>query len=440
MHSRLSLRLRVAWALLLPMLLIPVSSCRSQEADPATEAAALRVTRADWSGTWPRFRGPDGSGVAPCSFAGMVADGELLRSKLWKTRLALPGANSPLIWGKRVFTAGADRDRRDIYCLDAQTGDIQWVHHVAPDYRGDPPRLHGMTGYAPATGTVDGDRLYWVFPTGHLVALDHDGNPVWDRWFDMSEDIYGHSTSLVLYQRLLIVQIDLGKPDIGKSHMVALDCATGETVWEVPRPVQGSWTTPIVIEAGERHELVTSAKPWVIAYDPTTGNEYWRVRCIEGDSAPSPIYADGHIFVANIYAELTAIRPGGAGDVTATHVRWSTRGTLPDICSPLSDGVRVWTLSTGGVLSCYRADGGEMLYGESLGMRFRSSPSLVGETLLLLSEAGDAVFVGADDTYQLLGRSSLGEPVHSCPAFAHDMMLIRGERHIFAFGCSAAEH
>ncbi len=418
-------------------LLATVVSCRPQPVADATAGGPAPVRREHQADTWPRFRGPDGSGIAPFDDLAVPAGEPLDRSVLWRTPLPLPGSNSPLVWGRSIFVTGADRNRREVYSVDAQSGRLVWAYQVAPDYDGPTPRTHGMTGYAPATGTVDAERVYSIFPTGHLVALDHAGNHVWERWFDMSEDIYGHASSLLLYGGLLIVQIDLGKPDIGRSHMVALDAATGETVWEVPRPVQGSWTTPIVIEADGRTELITSAKPWVIACDPLTGAEYWRVRCVEGDSAPSPIYANGHVYVANIYAELTAIRPGGSGDVTDTHVSWSVRGNLPDICSPLSDGELVWVLSTGGVLSCHDTADGERVWSESLGMRFRSSPSLIGDRLYLFSEAGDAAVIAAGREFRRVGGGRMGEPVFSCPSFAHGRMYIRGERHLLAFGAAA---
>lgn len=423
---------QIACAVSCLALLAAVVSCRPQTAANVTTGESLQIPPEYQHDTWPRFRGPDGSGIAPLDHWNAPTDVPLEQRVLWRTPLPLPGSNSPLVWGGRIFVTGADGNRREVYCIDAQSAERVWTYGVAPDYDGPAPRIHGMTGYAPATGTVDAERVYSIFPTGHLVALDHTGNHVWERWFDMSEDIYGHAGSLLLYDGLLIVQIDLGKPDIGRSHMVAVDAATGETVWEISRPVQGSWTTPIVIETGGRTELITSAKPWVIAYDAATGDEYWRVRCIEGDSAPSPVYAGGHVYVANIYAELTAIRPGGSGDVTDTHVSWSVRGSLPDICSPLSNGELVWVLSTGGILSCFDADDGALVYRENLEVRFRSSPSLVGGALYLFGERGEALTVDAGREYSLLSRTEVGEPIYSCPAFAHGRMYIRGERHVFA--------
>jgi outer membrane protein assembly factor BamB len=386
--------------------------------------------------TWPRFRGLDGSGLAPAATVlPPTWDAATGKGIVWQTELPLPGSSSPVIWGRYLFVTGANADRREVYCLDTSTGQRLWTTPVGPGDTTEPPiRLHEMTDSAAPTGTTDGERFYAAFATGHVAALDFSGKTVWQRRLETHEDIYGHSTSLVLHGDLLYVQLDLGKPDIGKSHLLALNRLTGATVWDVPRPVQGSWTTPLVISTGQREELVTSAKPWVIAYDPATGAEYWRANCIEGDSAPSPIFANGLVMVANIYAELTAIHPGGQGDVTTTHVAWSVKGQLPDICSPLSDGKLVFTLASGGALSCYDANDGALLWTEKLEGRYRASPSLVGDTLVLFSETGEAALVRAARECERLGTASLGEAVYSTPAFAGGRMHVRGERHVFCVG------
>lgn len=387
------------------------------------------------AGQWPRFRGADGSGIASDVALPPSWDAATGQGIIWQAALPRPGANSPVIWNDHLFVTGADEKTREVYCLDTASGRRLWTAAIAFGEATDPPlRLHEMTGYAAPTGATDGERFYAVFPTGHVAALDFSGALVWQRHFPMHEDIYGHSSSLVLHGNLLYVQIDLGKPDIGKSHLVALNRLTGDTVWDIPRPVQGSWTTPIVINTGAREELITSAKPWVIAYNPVTGEEYWRVRCVEGDSAPSPIFANGLVMVANIYAELTAIRPGGQGDVTETHVAWSVRGQLPDICSPLSDGKLVFTLASDGLLSCYDAVQGDQLWTENLPGRFRSSPALAGDKLILFSETGDAFVLAAAREFRQLGAGRLGEAVYSTPAFAGGRMFVRGQQHLFCIG------
>lgn len=386
---------------------------------------------------WPRFRGVDGSGHAPFVDLPLTWDAATGENIRYKTPLRLPGANSPVIWHDRVFVTGADEAQREVYCLDAHSGELLWTTMVGD---GQPaPRIHAMTGFAAPTGTTDGEAFYAVFPTGYTAALDFSGNLLWERWFDMSEDIYGHASSLILADDLLIVQNDLGKPRTDLSYMVALDRRSGETVWQVNRPVQGSWTTPIIIESEGRRELITSAKPWVIAYDPATGEELWRVHGIEGDSAPSPVFAGGHIYIANIYATLKKIRPGGSGDVTASHLVWSVKGTLPDITSPLATAELVFVLATHGALSCHDARDGSLLWRETPGGRFRASPSLVGERLYVFNEAGEGIVVAADRQYSELGRGRLNESVYSTPAFAHGRMYVRGETHLFCIAVSPEE-
>jgi outer membrane protein assembly factor BamB len=415
------------------------ASCQPETNAQTIEAAASapplppEVTDAP-DDRWTRFRGPLGSGVAPFSDLTAVWDAGSGENTRWTTPLPLPGANSVVVWRDRLFATGADADRREVYCLDAHTGEVLWTVAVAEGEDRTVGRMHRMTGYAAPTCATDGERVYASFPTGDVLALDLDGNVIWERLFDFSEDIYGRATSPVLHDDLLVLQIDLGKPDIGRSHMLALHRETGETAWEIDRPVQGSWTTPIVIDAGGRAELITSAKPWVIAYDPATGQEYWRVRCIEGDSAPSPIFARGRIYVANIYAELTAIIPGGTGDVTRTHIDWSVRGQFPDITSPLSNGELVWTLHTGGTLGCYDAVTGEEQYVEQLRTRFRASPSLVGDRIYLVGEAGEGIVISAGRRFERLGGGHFGEPVYSTPSFAHGRMYVRGSENVFCVG------
>ncbi|MFP4250704.1 MAG: PQQ-binding-like beta-propeller repeat protein [Armatimonadota bacterium] len=415
------------------------ASCQQQTdaQDAATVADApplpAEVTEAP-ADRWARFRGSVGSGVAQFDELPTVWDAETGEGIVWSIELPLPGANSPVIWQDRLFVTGADEHRREVYCLDAHTGELRWTLPVAEGEDWPVERMHSMTGHAAPTGATDGERIYECFPTGHVIAADFGGELAWERWFDFSDDIYGRATSLVLHDGLIFVQIDLGKPDIGESHMVALDAATGDTVWEIERPVQGSWTTPIVIDTGEREELITSAKPWVIAYDPATGEEYWRARCIEGDSAPSPIYANGRIYVANIYAELTAIIPGGSGDVTRTHIDWSVRGQFPDITSPLSNGELVWTLHTSGMLGCYDADTGEEQYTERLRSRFRASPSLAGNHVYLIEEAGEGIVIAEGRQFERLGSGTFSEDVHSTPSFAHGRMYVRGMEHLFCVG------
>jgi len=418
--------LAAARALSLLVCFAGAAGCQEPSAEPAAPPA-LTTPAVHWS----RFRGPDGLGI--CLFSGIPQSWDVPsgRNIAWSTPIPLTGAGSPVLWDGRVYLTGADEHSREVYCLDAASGEILWRRPVGtPDDPTEPPKIHPQTGYAPSTPVTDGDRVYAIFPTGHLVCLSSEGTLLWEQRYGLSQSKWGYGSSPILDGEKLIMQLDQGGPEDGLSRLLALDRRTGATVWETPRPVAGSWTTPILIETADRGELITSAKPWVISYDPETGRELWRVKCVEGDSAPSPIYADGLVLVANIYAELTAIRPGGDGDVTDTQVAWSVRGRLPDICSPLSDGNRVYVLTTQGLLSCYRLADGALLWDHDFKTRFSASPSLVGDSVYLLSETGTTHIIGAGDQYEERGRSETGEFCHASFAFAEGRLYLRTQKRL----------
>jgi len=189
----------------------------------------------------------------------------------------------------------------------------------------------------------------------------------------------------------------------------------------------------ISTEAGD--QVVTCASPWTIAYDAATGEELWRVDCLYGDVAPSPIYAGDLVLAVQEGGDLAAIRPTGRGDVTDTHVAWTGYEGLPDICSPVSDGELVFLLTSyGSVLTCYDIHDGKVLWRKKLGASFSASPSLVEDRLYLLSQEGTMTMLEAGREYRELGRAELGEPAHASPAFVAGRIYIRGEKHLYGIG------
>jgi outer membrane protein assembly factor BamB len=210
--------------------------------------------------------------------------------------------------------------------------------------------------------------------------------------------------------------------------------ATGEPVWEAKRPVGNSWTTPIVIATPRGEQLITSANPFVISYEPSTGKELWRADCMGGDVAPSPIYAKDLVFAVNLDAELVAIRPDGVGDVTETHIAWRGEDGLPDIVSPLSDGELLFVVTTSGKVTCYDVASGEVVWAEKLKLPCNSSPSLVGKLVHLWTQKGVLLVFEAAREYKEVGRSELGEEVNASAAFAPGRVYVRGARSLYCLG------
>ena len=218
------------------------------------------------------------------------------------------------------------------------------------------------------------------------------------------------------------------------SQLIALEGSSGRTVWQTKRPVSNSWTSPIVVSVGSQFQVITCSDPWVIAYEPADGTELWRAKCLYGDTAPSAIYAGGLILVTEPYGKLVAVRPDGRGDVTETHIAWSNEDGAPDICSPVSNGDLVFQLATEGWLSCHKVEDGTKLWEQDLRADFRASPSLVGDSVYLLSEKGVMFIIEAGLEYKELGRCELGEDCCASPAFADGRIYIRGVEHLYCIG------
>jgi len=427
------------------------------------------------SENWPSFRGPGGLGISaytnvPSDWNGKTGDGIL-----WKTRVPLPGHNSPVVWGDRVFLSGGDPNELQVYCFDTVSGRLLWTGDVtrAPLTSDEEPfEEMEYTGFASPTVVTDGRRVYAIFATGDIGCFDFNGKRIWTRSLGIPDSSYGYASSLAMYRNLVLIQYDQGGPEDGMSKMIASDGFTGQTVWETKRPVPNSWSSPIVIEIDNQVQLLTCGDPWVIAYDPAKGTELWRVKCLYGDIAPSLIYVPhqnrqksasglsdkqtvlhkgdfgaGLVFAIEPYSKLVAVRPDGRGDVTETHIAWSLDEGAPDICSPVSNGELIFLLATEGFLTCYKVEDGTKLWEHDLRENFYASPSLVpapasgdasrgsgGDKLYLLTEEGVMLIIQAGPEYKELTRCELGEECHASPAFADGRIYIRGLENLYCIG------
>jgi outer membrane protein assembly factor BamB len=400
---------------------------------------------------WPRFRGPGGLGISAYTNVPDNWNGRTGEGILWKSRVPLPGHNSPVIWGGRVFLSGADANNCEVYCFDAFSGKLLWTGPVVNVSQGGvkkPANVpEGGAGFASPTVVTDGRRVCAIFATGDVGCFDPQGKNLWTRNLGTPDSAYGYASSLEMYRNLLLIQYDQGSAEDNKSKLMALNTFSGQTVWETKRPVPDSWTSPIVARSGDRDQIITCGDPWVIAYDPADGMELWRAKCIGGEIAPSPIYAGRLILAIEPYTKLVAIRPDGQGDVTSTHIAWSIKDGTPDICCPVSNGQLVFLLASEGMLFCYKLADGTKLWEKNLKENFRASPSLVlrqaqdgeqsrtiGDRLYLLTEKGIMFIMEAGTECKELARCELGEDCYASPAFADGRIYIRGLENLYCIG------
>ncbi len=385
---------------------------------------------------WPVFRGP-GAGQAMSDGFPTQWDSDKGKAVLWKTAIALPGNNSPIFWDGRIFLSGADDKRRGVYCLDAATGEMVWKQQVKIEESAgeEPPEVNEQTGFAAPTMATDGQRVFAMFANGDIAAFDFEGKPVWAKALGTPDNLYGHASSLITYRNIVIIQFDQGyDPEEEQSTLLALDTATGKTVWRTERPVPNSWASPILINTGQRDEVITCADPFVISYDPITGKELWRTECLSSDIGPTPAYAGGLVFACNDMAGLFAIRPPAPGEGDEGEIVWSADENMPDMASPASNGQLVFVAASYGVVTCYDAKDGAKVWEHDLETSFTSSPTIVGDYVYLADEDGVTHIFEAARKFKAVGTGKLSEALYATPAFVAGKIYIRGDKNLFCIG------
>ena len=380
----------------------------------------------------PGFRGASGDGIVnPSGTWPQQWNGQTGQNVLWKSPVPLAGKSSPVVWGDRIFLTGADEKSREVFCYDAAAGTLLWRKTV-PLGLTTLPEVFGDTGFAASTPACDNSAVYAIFATGDLAAFSFDGQLLWHRSVGMPQSTYGFAASLVAVDGKVIVQWDMGDaPEDAKSALLAFDGLTGKPLWRTPRPVRASWSSPILSRTAAGDRLIVNGNPWVMAYELAGGMEIWRAGVMEGDVACSPVYRDGVVYVANDRAKAAAIRDGGGGDITATHISWSSEENLPDLVSPLCDGKTVLTVRSNGLLTCLDAKTGQKKWEHELGTDVHASPLLVGDVVYLTDDDGMTHRFRLGAAFEPLDTSPLGEKVSASIAAANNRLYLRGEDNLF---------
>ena len=389
----------------------------------ASDFASMKEMRENW----PGFRGPEGNGVAVDAKYPTDWDGSSGKNILWKSPIPQHGYNSPIIWGKKIFLSGADRETQVVYCFDADSGDILWQTELN-DIPGSPERRPSVgddTGYAAPTMTTDGERIFALFATGDIACLDLEGEQIWAKNLGMPDNHYGHASSLITYHDLLIVPFDQNTG----GRLLALRARSGDVVYNQLRDVDISWASPILVDTRDRFELILNSSPFVMSHDPQTGRELWRVKCMLGEVAPSVAYADGMVFAVNDYARLVGIKLQETPEVV-----WEFLDDLSEVASLLATKEFVFMAASFGTISCFDSKTGERYWYHDFDEGFYSSPILVGDKVYCMDMFGTVNIFKAQKEFELISQNELGEHAMTIPAFMHNRIYIRGTEHLFCIG------
>lgn len=403
-------------------------------------AIAVHVAASDRPealGDWPEFRGPTGQGIA--RHGAPPLEWGPSRNITW--RVALPGAgwSSPVVYGGALYltaATGDDPDAPENLCalrIDAASAEITWNVPVLPVPPG--ARKHPKNGYASPTPIVADDRVYVHFGPWGTACLDTAGTVLWRQTGLAYETPHGNGGSPVLHDGKLIVSCD----DLKAPFVAALDADTGAVLWKTARETDASKTfsfcTPLVVARGDGHVVVSPGSGFVGAFDPDDGREVWRVDYGEGFSVvPRPVTAHGLVYVATGFARpcyVMAIRTGGTGDVTGSHVAWKSDEAAPHTPSMLVVGDELYYVSDRGTVSCVNARTGDVHWREEVGGRFSASPVYANGHIYVTAEDGTTTVFKADTTYTKQAENQLGERVFASPAVSGPTLFIRSEAALY---------
>ncbi|HEV7998418.1 MAG TPA: PQQ-binding-like beta-propeller repeat protein [Planctomycetaceae bacterium] len=386
---------------------------------------------------WPRLRGPDGQGTA--DDATMPLHWSPTENVIWKTEIAGRGNSSPVVWNDRIFITAASKDgtSRKILCYSRSNGHLLWEH--AAGQSAGKEWLYPKNSFASSTPVTDGQRLIAFFASSGLVCVDFDGHEQWHVDLGTFPTMHGAGASPLLYRNEVICIQFQSK---GKSLFAAFDKRTGKKLWQHDRENAMCWSTPVVLRAGERDELVYNGSDYLISYDPESGKERWRVSGTSGEAIPTVVVGGGLLFSASGRNGPTmAIRPGNSGDLTATNVVWRNLRGGPHVPSPLYrsglDGGRLYIVNDTGIATCLDAADGRTIWQHRLRGRFSMSPIGCRDRILVTSEEGHSTIFKAADRYELIAENELGEPVLATPALVGDRLYFRSAAHLWCIGGSS---
>ena len=396
---------------------------------------AVRMVADEGEGAkyWPRWRGPSGQGLP--SGSGYVDRWSSTQNVLWKTPVPGSGNSSPIVWGDYVFvTAAYDAGRRvSVLAYRRSDGRLLW-ETAAPQGRTD--RAHYKNGHASATPSTDGERIYVSFGPRGLFAFDFNGKIVWQRDLGPIEAYHGAAGSPLLYKNRIILYQDQYRD----SFIAAFDTRIGQQLWRTPRDARAGWGTPIAVRVAGRDEVIVSSEQRVQAYDPERGRELWRCRGTTYEVIPTPVVGYGMVFCASGRAGPTlAIKAGGSGDVTKTHLAWTSPRGSPFVPSPILFGEQLYMVNDmASIVTSMEATTGKMLWQGRLGVAqregFSASPVAVDGKVFFTNDEGETFVLRAGPTFELLHVNRIGERTLASPALVDGRWYIRTDRNLFAIG------
>jgi outer membrane protein assembly factor BamB len=444
------------------------SSCSQNQAAEKVEPDST----IDTNDNWPQFRGYRATGIATDQDLPLTWDVKEGTNILWKTAIPGLGHSSPIVWEDKIFVTTAVGEGKEaylkvgsygsspenpekfthhykIYYLDKKTGKIIWEKTA---YSGEPKvARHVKASHANSTPATDGKHVLAFFGSQGLYCYDLDGNLMWSKdlgyldagAFDVPEIQWGFGSSPIIHEDRVVVLCDVNN----QSFIAELDIESGEEIWRTLRDEQPTWGTPTIYQTDDRTHVIVNGYKHMGSYDFETGKEIWWMRGGGDIPVPTPVIAHGLVFITNAHGRMRpvyAIRLDAQGDITlkpgetsSEFVPWfypRNGGYQP---TPIVCGDYLYVCENNGVLTCYEATTGKVMYREKIGgdiSAYSASPVAADGRIYFSDEFGNIHVVMASAQYEHLSINTMDETCMASPAISGKTLFIRARSHLYAIG------
>ncbi|MBL8233583.1 MAG: PQQ-binding-like beta-propeller repeat protein [Bryobacterales bacterium] len=404
----------------------------------------LTFTVAAFADNWPQWRGPSLDGAS--TERNLPVTWNRTENVTWSIPMPSRSGATPIIWGERIFLNVADGDNLELWCLNREKGDILWKRPVG----GGNYKINKQNMSSPSPVT-DGKTVWVLTGTGILKGFDFAGKELWTR--DIQKDYgkfglnWGYGSSPLLHNGSLYVPVLHGMKTDDPSYVLRIDGKSGKTLARQERPTKATveapdaYTTPVLAKNGNKLEVIVSGGDLVTGHDPETLQELWRADVLNPTSfamnriIASPVVKNGIVYASSRVKPFVALKPGGKGDVSTSHVLW-TYANGPDVPTPVTDGELLFIANDRGIVFCLDAKtGAEVWSGQRISKAiYSSSPVLADGKVYITSEEGTTTVIKAGRQFEVLAENKLEEYTLSSPAISEGQIFMRTEKALYCIG------
>lgn len=390
---------------------------------------------------WPDWRGPTCQGHSNAT--GLPLHWSETKNIVWKTAIHDLGYSTPVVWDNQIWLTTAKKKGEVLYalCLDLNSGQI--LHDIEVFRPAKPQRINRLNSYATPSSLIEEGFVYVHYGTHGTACIDtKTGELVWQRDDYNCNHLQGPVSSPILYKNLIILPIE----GTDLQFTVALNKKTGKEVWRYDRPRElydgieplyliKSYHTPVVVEVNGVAQLINNGAMLVTGHEPHTGKELWRVRYRDDNPVSRTIWGHGLMFINSGGnpggSHLLAVRQGGVGDITESHVVWTMTEDVPHESSPVLVGDLLYLLSDKGLLFCKQALTGKTVWSEQLEGKFGSSLLYADGRIYMSNKDGKTTIIKPGRKFQVLAVNELDAFLGASPAVAGKSLLLRSKTHLY---------